>query len=81
MRMTPALLALAYLTACTTTGGFIKELPEEVVTLAAPNQNLQAVRLLEEDGCYWYEHDGPVETTLLPLLSKRGRHICNQRTS
>ncbi|MDD9976393.1 MAG: hypothetical protein OXQ30_01475 [Boseongicola sp.] len=79
-KLSPA-LALAVLSACATNGGFLRELPEDVVALAAPNQNLQAVKLLEEDGCYWYEHDGPVETTLLPLLSKRGRHICLQQES
>ena len=81
MKFALSLLALAVLAACAPTGGFLSELPEEVVALAAPNQNLQAVRLLEEDGCYWYEHDGPVERTLLPLMSKRGRHICIQQQS
>ncbi len=81
MKSAPPLLALAVLVACAPTSGFLNELPEEVVALAAPNQNLQAVRLLEEDGCYWYEHDGPVERTLLPLMSKRGRHICIQSQS
>ncbi len=81
MKSALSLLALVVLAACAPTGGFLNELPEEVVALAAPNQNLQAVRLLEEDGCYWYEHDGPVERTLLPLMSKRGRHICIQQQS
>ena len=79
MRSMPPLLALAILAACAPSSGFLSELPEEVLALAAPNQNLQAVKLLEEDGCYWYEHDGPVERTLLPLMSKRGRHICIQQ--
>lgn len=81
MRKTHPLLALAVLVSCTPTGAFLSELPEEVVALAAPNQDLQTARLLEEDGCYWYEHDGPVERTLLPLMSKRGRHICLQQRS
>lgn len=81
MKSALTLLALAVLAACAPTSGFLNELPEEVVALAAPNQNLHAVRLLEEDGCYWYEHDGPVERTLLPLMSKRGRHICIQQQS
>ncbi len=54
----------------------LKKAPEAVVALAAPNQNLDAVRLDPEDGCYWYLYDGPVETTLLPLRSKSGRRIC-----
>ena len=81
MKSALSLLALAFLAACAPTGVFLNEVPEEVVALAAPNQNLQAVRLLEQDGCYWYEHDGPVERTLLPLMSKRGRHICIQQQS
>jgi hypothetical protein len=30
------------------------------------------------DGCYWYRHIGPVETTMLPLLTVEGRPICTQ---
>lgn len=47
--------------------GFLKEVPPQVVLLAAPYQNLQEVILKPEDGCYWYRHVGPVETTMLPL--------------
>lgn len=57
-------------------GRFISDLPESVTSIAAPGQNLQAVTVLEEDGCYWYQHVGPVETTLLPLRSRKGGHIC-----
>ena len=82
MKKTLLLLSITALAACdasgTVGGGYMRDVPEEVVNLAGPNQNLQAVKLLEEDGCYWYEHQGPVETTLLPLRSKRGRHICTQ---
>ena len=70
---------LAVLTACgpasTTGGSFMRDVPEEVSAIAAPNQNLQSVKLMD-DNCYWYQHNGPVETTMLPLRSKRGRHIC-----
>lgn len=58
------------------TTGFLKELPEGVALIAAPYQNLQEVILKPEDGCYWYRHVGPVETTMLPLRSVRGRPIC-----
>lgn len=58
------------------TTGFLKELPEGVAVIAAPYQNLQEVILKPEDGCYWYRHVGPVETTMLPLRSVRGRPIC-----
>lgn len=51
-------------------------LPEEVVAIAAPWQNLATARLLPEDGCYWYEHAGPVEATMLPLRTAEGRPIC-----
>ncbi|MBM3603243.1 MAG: hypothetical protein FJX25_00465 [Alphaproteobacteria bacterium] len=56
--------------------GGTQELPEEVVALAAPNQNIATARLQPDDNCYWYEHVGPVETTLLPLISERGGPIC-----
>ncbi|MGR3757396.1 MAG: hypothetical protein ACU0AT_09260 [Tranquillimonas sp.] len=57
------------------TPGFVETLPEEVIALAAPYQNLQAVRLAE-DGCYWYQHIGQVETTMLPLRTVGGQPIC-----
>lgn len=53
-----------------------QDVPEEVVALAAPHQNVSTARLLPDDNCYWYEHVGPVETTLLPLLSRQGGPIC-----
>jgi hypothetical protein len=56
-------------------------LPEEVVAVAAPWQNLATARLMPEDGCYWYEHDGQVERTLLPLRTPEGRPICTAATS
>ena len=58
---------------------FLAEVPAEVVAMAAPYQNLQLVRLKPEDSCYWYQHAGPVETTLLPLRTPEGRPICLQR--
>lgn len=81
-------LALLLLGACTgpigqTTDkstGFIKELPAGVALVAAPYQNLQEVVLQPEDGCYWYRHVGPVETTMLPLRTAEGRPICTQIT-
>ncbi|WP_108262004.1 hypothetical protein [Mangrovicoccus ximenensis] len=51
--------------------------PEAVRAVAAPNQNVDSARLLPEDGCWWYEYAGPVETTLLPLLTPEGRPICS----
>jgi len=55
--------------------------PEAVAALAAPGQDLQTARVLPEDGCYWYEHVGPVETTLLPLRAKGGGRICSGKTT
>ena len=52
------------------------QLPEAVVAMAATGQDLQSARLLPEDGCYWYLHNGPVEATLLPLRTPRGNPIC-----
>ncbi len=50
--------------------------PDPVIALADPSQNLQTARLRPEDGCYWYLHAGPVETTLIPLRTVEGRPIC-----
>ena len=75
-----AVLALPLLIAgCVSTGSGQTELPplpEPVVAVAAPWQNLATARLMPEDNCYWYEHQGPVETTLLPLRTPEGRPIC-----
>jgi hypothetical protein len=77
--------ALFALTACSVMdrtfereAGFIVDLPEQVVAVAAPNQNLRAVRLMPDDQCYWYLHVGPVEDTMLPLLTADGQMICSQ---
>ncbi|WP_245706617.1 hypothetical protein [Ruegeria marina] len=51
---------------------------DEVASIAAPNQDLTAVRLLPEDNCYWYRYVGPVETTYLPLRTTEGRPICTK---
>ncbi|WP_254679675.1 hypothetical protein [Celeribacter baekdonensis] len=59
--------------------GFMTEVPEGVLQLAAPDQNLNAVQLNPEDGCFWYQHVGPVETTMLPLRTPRGNVICAQQ--
>ena len=58
--------------------GHIDTLPEGVVTIAAPYQDLTAVRIDPEDGCYVYRHAGPVETTYLPLVTSEGRPICSR---
>ena len=79
-------LGLATLTLClaagctpttTTSDGSppLSDVPEGVLLAAAPFQDLTAIQL-REDGCYWYRHIGPVETTLLPLLTREGRPIC-----
>ena len=60
------------------TDGFIQNLPEGVLAIAAPYQDLQAVRINPVDGCYVYRHVGPVETTFLPLRSVSGRPICTR---
>ncbi len=72
-----------FLAACATTAkgnltpeGFIAELPEQLLAVAAPYQDLSAVRLDEASGCYVYRHVGVVETTFLPLRTRDGRPIC-----
>lgn len=57
---------------------FLEELPEGLAEVAAPDQNLRAVIIAPEDGCYWYQHVGPIETTFLPLLTRDGRPICSR---
>lgn len=57
------------------------ELMTQLRTMAAPYQDLQSVRLRPEDGCYWYRHVGPVETTMLPLRTVDGRPICTPRVA
>ncbi len=56
--------------------GTFVELPESLVGLAAPYQNLNRVRLNADDNCFWYLHDGPVERTWLPLRTANGNPIC-----
>ena len=84
-RIAAAVLALGFSAACNAsatgtdgTTGFLAEVPEGVLAIAAPWQNLDAVVLRPEDGCYWYQHRGPVETTLLPLRTRDGRPICTR---
>jgi len=83
MRHTLALAVLVPLVAAcaapgtgTGEGGFLTSVPEGVVEIAAPYQDLSAVRIME--GCYWYRHEGPVETTMLPLRTRDLRPICAQ---
>lgn len=58
--------------------GYIQTLPEGVLAIAAPNQDLSAVKIDPVDGCYVYRHVGPVETTFLPLRTTQGRPICSR---
>lgn len=58
--------------------GYLRELPEELVNLADPGQDLAAVQLNAEDGCFWYLYNGPIEATMLPLRTRDGRPICTQ---
>lgn len=57
---------------------FIQVLPEAVLKIAAPYQDLTAVQIDPADGCYVYRYAGPVETTFLPLRSVSGRPICTR---
>ncbi len=87
MKRSTTLLALVplALAACSTTSkiteeGFIAELPEGVLAIAAPYQDLSAVRIDPETGCYVYRHIGPVENTFLPLRTPEGGPICTVPT-
>ena len=55
--------------------------PESVASIAAPYQDLSTARIRTEDGCYWYTHQGPVETTELPLRTTNGSPICTRPAS
>ena len=57
--------------------GFIADLSPEVAALAAPNQNLDAVQFRPDDGCYWVQWDGPVETVMVPLRATGGGLVCS----
>ncbi|GAA6193071.1 hypothetical protein DS909_23155 [Phaeobacter gallaeciensis] len=59
-------------------GQYIGTLPEGVIEIAAPHQDLKSVQIDPVDGCYVYRHAGPVETTFLPLRSKSGQPICSR---
>lgn len=87
LRTTPAVLLLMALSACTAPAGtassggdpdLVATLPDAVAAMVAPGQNLQAVRLSPDDGCYYYRWDGPVETTFLPLRTRAGNPICTR---
>ncbi len=77
---TVALLAISACTETTSNSGGapgdLAKVPDGVVAIAAPGQDLTAVRIMPEDGCYWYRYVGPVETTYLPLRTAEGRPIC-----
>ena len=61
--------------------GISEEVMTQLSAIAAPYQDLRSVRLRPEDGCYWYRHVGPVETTMLPLRMLDGRAICTGRAA
>ena len=52
--------------------------PEAVSSIAAQFQDLSTARVRPGDGCYWYTHRGPVETTELPLRTDAGNPICTR---
>lgn len=86
MRLPLLMLVPLLLTACAETGGGaatgaaatdIGELPEGVLAIVAPGQDLTSVQI-DASGCYVYLYRGPVETTYLPLRSTGGRPICTR---
>jgi len=88
IRRAPIIAAMLVLAGCSTLSmddgdapNRVGSVSEAVAALAAPGQDLTKARLLPEDGCYWYEHSGPVETTLVPLRSAGGNPICTARES
>lgn len=63
-------------TQSTDADGVLRSLPEALLDIAAPYQNLEKVRLDPADNCFWYLHDGPVEQTWIPLRTSAGNPIC-----
>ena len=59
-------------------GAGVVTVPESVSSIAAPYQDLTTARIRPEDGCFWYTHKGPVETTELPLRTTAGNPICTR---
>ncbi len=51
-------------------------LPENVLAIAGSGQDLNNVRVDVASNCFVYLHNGPVESTYLPLRNKRGQPIC-----
>ncbi len=60
----------------TSSGTPASNLPEGVLEIVAPSQNLSTARVDETSGCYVYLHNGPVESTYLPLRARNGQPIC-----
>ncbi|MCB1333780.1 MAG: hypothetical protein KDK26_09025 [Roseivivax sp.] len=56
----------------------VVSVPQSVASIAAPYQDVTTARLKPEDGCFWYLHQGPVETTELPLRTADGSPICTR---
>ena len=86
MRLPLLPLVPLFLAACAETGGDaatanggrdVTNLPEGVLAIVAPGQDLTSVQI-DETGCYVYRYSGPVETTFLPLRSTSGRPICTR---
>lgn len=72
------LLVVGGLSACETPNGTSIGTPsDQLRSVAAPGQDLSTVRI-QDDGCYWYEYRGPVETTFLPLRANSGAPICTE---
>ena len=82
-----AVAALLLVSACVSTPenpngpSYLAELPEGLAEAAAPGQPLDRVRIMPDDGCYWYEYTNIVETTMLPLRTAEGRPICSRAQS
>jgi hypothetical protein len=60
-------------------GRSVGNVPQGVLELADPNQDLSVVQVNPADGCYLYRYAGPVETTFLPIRTADGRPICTKR--
>lgn len=67
----------AVLTACSAPVSESKPLlPDSVLSVVGPNQDLENTKIDDETGCVYYLHNGQVETTWIPLRSETGGSIC-----
>ena len=86
VRMLAAGCAVLFVAACdempnpNAGGAALVTVPPRVLEIAAKGQDLSAIRINSQDGCYEFRHTNVVETTYLPLRTASGNPICSRAT-